>query len=112
MSDRGETRRLGVVDVPRQPLNLVRGLLNSVAQGRNLRVIPSMPSPGRSVPALSPAPSTAELQDQLVAKKIGLPIIVITGHADVPLCIRAFEGGDLDPFGEQGGDLFHVLLFR
>jgi two-component system response regulator FixJ len=40
-----------------------------------------------------PGISGLELQDQLVARKIGLPIIVITGHGDVPMCVRAFQGG-------------------
>ena len=40
-----------------------------------------------------PGTSGLELQDQLMAKKIELPIIFITGHADVPMCIRALEGG-------------------
>ena len=40
-----------------------------------------------------PGMSGLELQDQLVAKKIGLPIIIMTGHADVPMCVRAFERG-------------------
>jgi FixJ family two-component response regulator len=40
-----------------------------------------------------PGTSGLELQDQLVRKKIELPIIFITGHADVPMSIRALEGG-------------------
>jgi two-component system, LuxR family, response regulator FixJ len=40
-----------------------------------------------------PGMSGLELQQNLTANKCGLPIIIITGHADVAMCIRAFEGG-------------------
>jgi RNA polymerase sigma factor (sigma-70 family) len=40
-----------------------------------------------------PGVSGLELQDQLVATKIGLPIIIITGHGDIQMCVRAFEAG-------------------
>jgi RNA polymerase sigma factor (sigma-70 family) len=29
----------------------------------------------------------------VVAHRCGLPVIIITGHADVPMSVRAFEGG-------------------
>ena len=34
-----------------------------------------------------------ELQEQLTHRKIDLPIIFITGHGDVPICIQAYERG-------------------
>ena len=40
-----------------------------------------------------PGMSGLELQENLAAHKCGLPVIIITGHADVTMCIRAFEGG-------------------
>ena len=40
-----------------------------------------------------PGMSGLELQDLLSSKHCGLPIILITGHADVSMCVRAFEGG-------------------
>ncbi len=40
-----------------------------------------------------PGMSGLELQENLVAHKCGLPVIIITGHADVAMCVRAFEGG-------------------
>ncbi len=40
-----------------------------------------------------PGMSGLELQENLSAHKCGLPVIVITGHADVAMCVRAFEGG-------------------
>ncbi len=40
-----------------------------------------------------PGTSGLELQEQLLARQSKLPVIMITGHGDVPLCVRAFEGG-------------------
>ncbi len=40
-----------------------------------------------------PGMSGLELQEILAAHKCGLPVIIITGHADVSMCVRAFEGG-------------------
>lgn len=40
-----------------------------------------------------PGMSGLELQENLAAHRCGLPVIIITGHADVPMSIRAFERG-------------------
>jgi len=40
-----------------------------------------------------PGMSGLELQRQLNNMRSTLPILVITGHGDVPTCVRAFEGG-------------------
>ena len=40
-----------------------------------------------------PGMSGLELQNHLAARDCGLPVLIITGHADVPMCIRAFENG-------------------
>ncbi|NIL98812.1 MAG: response regulator [Planctomycetales bacterium] len=40
-----------------------------------------------------PGMSGLELQKQLNLTASPLPVIVITGHGDVPTCVRAFEGG-------------------
>jgi two-component system response regulator FixJ len=40
-----------------------------------------------------PGMSGLELQENLVAHRCGLPVIIITGHADVAMSVRAFEGG-------------------
>ncbi len=51
-----------------------------------------------------------DLQEQLAKKGIRLPVIILTGHADVPLAVRALKGGAIDliekPFNSQ------VLLDR
>ena len=40
-----------------------------------------------------PGMSGLELQENLAAHQCGLPVIIMTGHADVAMCVRAFEGG-------------------
>lgn len=52
-----------------------------------------------------PGSSGLELQSQLARQGIDIPIIFITGHADVPTTVRAMKAGALDflskPFREQ-----------
>lgn len=52
-----------------------------------------------------PGAGGLELQEQLSAMKIAIPIIFITGHADVPTSVRAMKAGAVDflpkPFREQ-----------
>jgi len=52
-----------------------------------------------------PARSGLDLQAELAARQAMLPIIVITGYADVPVAVRALKAGALDffekPFGDQ-----------
>lgn len=43
-----------------------------------------------------PDMSGLELQQELVNRRIELPIIIITGHADVPLAVRAMKAGAID----------------
>lgn len=46
-----------------------------------------------------------EFQENLAAKRIGVPVIVMTGHADVPLAVRAMKAGAVDfiekPFSDD-----------
>jgi two-component system response regulator FixJ len=46
-----------------------------------------------------------EVQAMLREQKIALPVIIITGHGDVPLAVRAMKGGAIDfvekPFSED-----------
>lgn len=57
-----------------------------------------------------PGMSGLELQEKLGAEKILLPVIIITGHGDVPMAVRAVKSGAFDfiekPFNDQ------VLLDR
>ena len=52
-----------------------------------------------------PEISGLDLQEQLIKAGFTLPIIIITGHADVPMAIRALKAGAFDfiekPFNDQ-----------
>lgn len=52
-----------------------------------------------------PGSSGLELQAELASQGVDIPIIFITGHADVPTSVRAMKAGALDflskPFREQ-----------
>jgi len=52
-----------------------------------------------------PGLSGLDLQDELRRRGFMLPIIVVTGHADVPMAVRAFKAGAFDfiekPFNDQ-----------
>jgi two-component system response regulator FixJ len=46
-----------------------------------------------------------QLQEELNRRKSGLPVIMVTGHGDVPLAVRAMKAGSIDflekPFDEE-----------
>ncbi len=52
-----------------------------------------------------PGMSGLDLQEELINHGIILPVIIITGHADVPMAIRAMKAGAFDfvekPFNDQ-----------
>jgi FixJ family two-component response regulator len=57
-----------------------------------------------------PGMSGLELQEKLTGDKVNLPVIIVTGHGDVPMAVRAVKSGAFDfiekPFNDQ------VLLDR
>ena len=52
-----------------------------------------------------PGMSGLDLQDALKQQSIHLPVIIVTGHADVTMAVRAFKAGAFDfiekPFNDQ-----------
>ena len=45
---------------------------------------------------MMPNMSGLELQEHLVQKKVSVPLIIITGHGDVPSAVRALKSGAVD----------------
>jgi len=52
-----------------------------------------------------PGMSGLDLQAELVKRHISIPIIIVTGHAEVPMAVRAMKSGAVDfiekPFSDQ-----------
>ena len=52
-----------------------------------------------------PGMSGLDLQNELAAREVSIPILIITGHAEVPVAVRAMKAGALDfiekPFSDQ-----------
>jgi two-component system response regulator FixJ len=52
-----------------------------------------------------PGMSGLELQELLVSRGITLPVVIITGHGDVPMAVRALKSGAIDfiekPFNDE-----------
>ena len=64
-----------------------------------------------------PGLSGLDLQDELVKRRISIPIIFITGHGTVPMSVRAMKAGAVDflqkPFEDQELlDLIHHAIDR
>ena len=65
--------------------------------------------PGRSgcllLDVRMPGMSGLELQEYLIEHMISIPIIIITGHGDVPMAVRAMKAGAVDfiekPFNDE-----------
>lgn len=65
--------------------------------------------PGRSgcllLDVRMPGMSGLELQEYLRDKEIDIPVIIITGHGDVPMAVRAMKSGAIDfiekPFNDE-----------
>lgn len=56
-----------------------------------------------------PGMSGLALQDELARRRIGLPIVFLTGHADVPIAVRALKQGAFD-FIEKPLDSQRLVL--
>ena len=73
-----------------------RDLLASLAFGRAGCLVLDVRMPGMS---------GLDLQEALKNKDIQIPIIIVTGHGDVPMAVRAMKAGALDfiekPFSDQ-----------
>ncbi len=52
-----------------------------------------------------PGLSGLEIQEKLAEKRIAMPVIIITGHGDVPIAVQAIKAGAIDfiekPFGDD-----------
>jgi FixJ family two-component response regulator len=64
-----------------------------------------------------PGPSGLELQESLIRSGHDVPIVFISGHADVPSSVRAIKAGAVDflqkPFSDQALlDIIHGALLR
>ena len=52
-----------------------------------------------------PGMSGLELQEHLIKENIHIPVVIITGHGDVPMAVRAMKAGAVDfiekPFNDE-----------
>src|SRR5215467_11182178 len=61
-----------------------------------LNVLPSIESGCIITDVRMPGISGIELLRQLGEMRIGFPVIVITGHGDIPLAVEAMKNGAID----------------
>src|SRR5215469_4339839 len=82
-----------------------------------LAAAPSLPVGCLIVDIRMPEMDGLELQQHLIDRSVGFPLIVITGHGDVPLAVRAMKAGAVDfiekPFTSEAIlDSLEVALSR
>ena len=53
-----------------------------------------------------------ELQEELIRRGVDLPVIIMTGHGDVPLAVRAMKAGALDFIEKPFDDEFMLASVR
>lgn len=108
-----EQQTVFVVDDDEAARESLRWLLESV--GHKVRCYASaqdfMAACDRSAPGClvldvrMPGMSGLELQEQLKAQNWCLPVIIVTGHGDIPMAVRAMRGGAVDflqkPYNDQ-----------
>jgi two-component system response regulator FixJ len=70
-----------------------------------LTAAPSLPAGCLIVDIRMPEMDGLELQQRLIERNCGFPLIVITGHGDVPLAVQAMKAGAIDfiekPFASE-----------
>ena len=102
-----------VVDDDQAMRNSLKWLIESV--GMNVEVFGSADEfirsyyPGRAgcllLDVRMPGMSGLELQEYFVEQQIRIPVIIITGHGDVPMAVRAMKVGAVDfiekPFNDE-----------
>jgi FixJ family two-component response regulator len=57
-----------------------------------------------------PGMNGLEVQSRLIEQRIDLPIIMMAGHGDVPVCAKSFKSGAFDFFEKPANDT--ALLSR
>ncbi len=84
------------VDLPVQCHDSAESFLESYYPGRSGCLLLDVRMPGMS---------GLELQEYLKRNEINIPVIVITGHGDVPMSVRAMKEGAIDfiekPFNDE-----------
>lgn len=70
-----------------------------------LERIPARPDGCLLIDVRMPGRGGLEVQEELRARNVTLPVVIITGHGDVPLAVRAMKGGAIDfvekPFSDD-----------
>ena len=84
------------VGIENETFESARAFLNAYEPGRVSCLVADIRMPGMS---------GLELQQELNSRQVGIPLIFITGHGDVPMAVEAMKGGARDfltkPFRDQ-----------
>lgn len=113
MKNRSQIKTVFVVDDDQAMRSSLKWLIESV--GMRVQTYPSADAfiqdyyPGRAgcllLDVRMPGMSGLDLQEYFLRQGIRLPIIIITGHGDVPMAVRAMKGGAVDfiekPFNDE-----------